>query len=257
MGHAVFSLLVALGVFAGCLGCWELGRRLGARREAKEGESDGPGMGAVEGAVFGLMGLLLAFSFSGAMSRWDTRRAQIVEETNDIGTAWLRLDLLPAEVQPELRELFRQYLDSRLGTYRKIPDWDAVRAELDHSAALQLEIWRKSVAACGTPEGERARILLLPALNAMIDITTTRTVAAMTHPPEVINAILIVLVLTSALMAGSAMRRAHAVGWAHLICFALAMSVAVYLILDLEYPRQGLIRIDDLDRILVDLRASM
>ena len=255
MGHAVFSLGLALGVFAGSLGCWEVGRRLAARRRAADG--DGPGMGAVEGAVFGLMGLLLAFSFSGAMSRWDTRRELIVEETNDIGTAWLRLELLPAAAQPELRELFRRYLDSRIATYRLVPDVQAIQAELARSAALQQEIWTKSIAACTTPEGERARILLLPALNAMIDITTTRTVAAMTHPPVVINAILVLLVLVSSLMAGSAMSRVHAVGWAHVICFALAMSVAVYLILDLEYPRQGLIRIDAHDQILIDLRATM
>lgn len=257
MGYALQSLAIALGVFAGSLGCWELGRRLALRRLARAGEGDAQGMGAVEGAVFGLMGLLLAFSFSGAMTRWDARRAQIVEETNDIGTAWLRLELLPAAARSELRELFRRYLDSRLETYRLIPDMDAARAEVARSAALQQEIWTKAVAACSTPEGERARILLLPALNAMIDITTVRTVAAMTHPPEVINAILILLVLLSALLVGSVMTRAHSIAWAHVLSFAFAMSVAIYLILDLEYPRHGLIRIDALDQILVDLRATM
>ena len=129
--------------------------------------------------------------------------------------------------------------------------------ELARADALQKEIWAHAVAACSTPEGERARVLLLPALNDMIDITTTRTVAAKTHPPTVINALLIGLVLASSLMAGSAMADERSRGWLHMLGFALAMSVSVYMIFDLEYPRQGLIRIDAIDQILVDLRATM
>jgi len=65
------------------------------------------GSGAIEGAVFGLMGLLIAFTFFGAAARFDTRRAMVIEEANNIGTAWLRLDLLPVSAQPPLREKFR------------------------------------------------------------------------------------------------------------------------------------------------------
>ena len=68
----------------------------------------------MEGAVFALLGLLVAFAFSGAATRFDTRRQLIVEETNAVGTAYVRLDLLPAEVQPTLRARVRQYLATRL-----------------------------------------------------------------------------------------------------------------------------------------------
>jgi len=66
------------------------------------------GAGAVEGSVFGLLGLLIAFTFSGAAFRFDARRQLAVEETNAIGTAYLRLDLLPADKQPALRDSFRR-----------------------------------------------------------------------------------------------------------------------------------------------------
>jgi len=72
------------------------------------------GIGTIEGAVFGLLALLVALTFSGAAARFDTRRQLIVEETNDIGTAYLRLDLLPPSAQPALRESFRQYVGMRL-----------------------------------------------------------------------------------------------------------------------------------------------
>ena len=86
----------------------EVGRRL--RRQ----HADAVVSSAIEGAIFGLFGLLLAFTFSGAVSRFDTHRQLLTQEANDIGTAYLRLDLLPAQTQPELRQLFRDYTTSRL-----------------------------------------------------------------------------------------------------------------------------------------------
>src|SRR5215213_4102087 len=133
----VFSAIL----FVGVLLLVAVGRRIGNRKLAEEGESATKGFGAVEGAVFGLLGLVLAFLFSGALGRFDARRGLVVEEANDIGTAWLRLDLLPSEAQPVLRELFRRYLDSRIAVYEKLPDQDASEMELARSNALQRDIW--------------------------------------------------------------------------------------------------------------------
>lgn len=181
MSPILLGLLVALGMFLGMLALLETGRQLGLRRLAEDPEAARAGGGAVEGAVFGLMALLIAFTFSGAASRFDVRRALVVEEANDIGTAWLRLDLLPVTAQPPLREKFRQYVDARLAFYARLPEAAAARSELTRSAALQTEIWKGAVAACRDSGSTTAPMLLLPALNQMFDITTTRTVAARTH----------------------------------------------------------------------------
>jgi hypothetical protein len=100
-------------------------------------------------------------------------------------------------------------------------------------------------------------MLLLPALNAMIDISTTRTMAGQVHPPPVIFAMLCVLVLASALLAGFSMAGPQPRSWIHMRVFALIMAVTVYVIIDLEYPRLGLIRVDAVDQVLVDLWESM
>jgi hypothetical protein len=84
--------------------------------------------------------LILAFSFSGALTRFDVRRHLVVEEANDIGTAWLRIALLPSDAQLQMRDLFRRYLDSRIEVYRQVSNMDAVKAELARSANLQSEI---------------------------------------------------------------------------------------------------------------------
>ncbi len=257
MDYAFAASLMALGLFLGMLLLLEVGRRIGIRRMAKDPEGVRAGVGAVEGAIFGLLGLLIAFTFSGATSRFDVRRQLIVEETNAIGTAYLRLDLLPAAAQPGLRDPFRRYLDSRLEVYRKLPDIEAAKAELARANQLQGEIWAQAVAACRTDAPPQATMLLLPALNQMIDITTTRTMAAQMHPPNVIFLMLAGLALVSALMAGYGTAGGKTRSWIHMLGLAAVMAITVYVILDIEYPRLGLIRVDAFDQALVDLRQSM
>lgn len=257
MSYVPISILCTLGLLASILLMTEVGRRVGARRLARHGECAATGVSSIDGAVFALLGLLLAFTFSGAAARFDARRQLIVEESNDIGTAYLRLDLLPPAAQPELRELFRRYVDSRLSVYRKLPDLTAAKAELAYGADLQNQIWTRAVAGSRTADTPAPTMLLLPAINNMIDITTTRTIAGRTHPPAVVFVMLLILVLASSFLAGHAMAAGKHRGLLHMLCFAIVLSAAVYVILDYEFPRLGLIRIDAFDQLLVDVRAGM
>ncbi len=257
MAFTLVTIAIAVGLFVGMLLFMELGRRLGIRRLAAE--PDGVyGNSTIDAAVFAMMGLLLAFTFSGSASRFDARRMLIVEETNAIGTAYLRLDLLPAATQPPLRDLFRQYLDSRLETYKKWSDADAARQELAHSAEIQHQIWNQAIAATRIKGVQTATpVLLVPALNQMIDITTTRTMASQIHPPLVINIMLLGLELTCALLAGYGTARSRKRSWLHMVTFAGVMAAAVFVIVDIEYPRLGLIRVNAFDQALVALRNGM
>jgi hypothetical protein len=256
MNFVLINTLITVGLFIGMLLLLGIGRNMGARRRAIDPEGAQAGLGVVEGSIFGLMGLLLAFSFSGAASRFDSRKQLIVQEANDIGTAWLRLDLLPAAAQPALRDNFRRYLDSRLSVYRKLPDMDAARLELAKGTVLQGQIWTQALAASreGPPS---AAVLLLPVLNQMIDITTTRTMGAFTHPPTVIFVMLASLTLASSLIAGYGMAGSRKRSWVHMLVFAGLMAATFYIIIDLEFPRFGLLREDAFDQVLVDLRHSM
>jgi hypothetical protein len=263
MSHALIVLFFTFGLFLGMLLFLEIGRRAGLRRMKEDSGTAGEGVGAVDGAVFALLGLLIAFTFSGASSRFDARRQLIVEETNDIGTAYLRLDLLPTDLQPALRESFRRYLDARIEVYRKISEIAVGKESLSKEALvkaneLQTQIWRQAVAA-SRAEGASlaAPLLLLPALNAMIDITTTRTMATQMHPPTVVFVMLFGLALAASLLAGYGMIGSKVRSRFHMVGFALVMAVAVYVILDIEYPRLGLIRVDAFDQALIDLRESM
>ena len=254
MTFTLKALLLAVGLFAAMVILQELGRRFALRRAARDPEGARAGAGVVDGAIFALLGLLIAFTFSGAASRFDERRKLIVEEANAIGTAYLRIDVLPAAVRADLRESFRRYLDARLAVYRALPDLDAVKVERARADRLQQEIWSKAVAASA---GSPAAVLVLPALNQMIDITTTRTMAGQAHPPAIIFVLLCGLALLGALLAGDAMAAAKKRDWVHMAAYAFAVAGAVYVILDLEFPRLGFIRVDAFDAVLVELRASM
>src|SRR5262245_45094254 len=100
---SLWAVLISL-IFFAALAAMEWGWRIGRGRISRDGEASSSGTGTIDGAIFGLMGLLVAFSFSGAASRFDDRRNLILEESNTIGTAYLRLDLLPAEAQATLKE---------------------------------------------------------------------------------------------------------------------------------------------------------
>lgn len=258
MSYTFYTAIITIILFVGMLACLEVGRRVGIRRLADDPDGAQAGTGPIDGAVYALLGLLVAFTFSGAATRFDERRNLIVQETNDIGTAYLRIDLFPAAAQPAMRDLFRRYVETRLEVYRKFPDADAVQEALARSNGLQGEIWSQAVAAGKADAApQAATMLMLPALNAMFDITTTRTMATQMHPPIAIFALLFGLALASAVLAGYGMAGSRTRSWIHLIGYAAVMAVAVNIIIDLEYPRLGLIRVDSFDQALVDLRAGM
>ena len=149
---AVVGGSLALVVFFGILVSLAIGRRIGQRALARQSDAGLASAGSLETAVFALLGLLIAFTFSGALTRFDVRRGQVVDEANAIGTAYLRIDLLPPSAQPRLRETFKTYVDSRIVTYQKLPDLQAAQQELARSQALQADIWAQAVAATRLPE---------------------------------------------------------------------------------------------------------
>lgn len=259
MAFTLRTILVAAGMFVGMLVFLEIGRWLGVRERERAADREGAeaGIGAMEGAVFALFGLLIAFTFSGAMERFDHRRELIVDEANAIGTAYLRLDLLPAEAQPALRVLFRQYLESQLSLYHEVADPQAVKGELERATALQEAIWKQALEAARATGNPQVLMLVASSLNAMIDSAATRVAAARKHTPKAIFGMLFVLAFASALLAGRSMAASQRRKWLHMLVFACAIATSVFVILNLEFPRLGLIRIEVADQALVDVLEGM
>lgn len=100
-------------------------------------------------------------------------------------------------------------------------------------------------------------MLLLPAVNQMFDIMAVRVAATQIHPPLIIYAMLIGLAFASALLSGYQSAGERAYDWVHKVAFAAIVAFTVYVILDIEYPRLGFVRLDAIDHLLVNARAAM
>jgi hypothetical protein len=230
----------------------EAGRRIGRRRLQDDPAGAQSGVGAIEGAVFALMGLLIAFTFSGASSRFDARRQLLLQETNAIGTAWLRLDLLPPDARAREQDYFRRYTELRLEVTRAAASKPT--PELD---TLQQKIWSEAVDSVRKIPDPRVTQVLLPALNEMFDIATARYVAVLTHPPGLIYGLLVLLALGCAMLAGHGMAGGKRRSQLHIVAFALSLLLSIYVSIELEFPRHGLVRLDKYDDALVRLREGM
>jgi hypothetical protein len=254
----ILVLFFVVGLFFAMVFLLELGRRFGQAKFNADPEGSQKGITAIEGSVFGLLGLIIAFTFSGALTRFDGRKQLITREVNSIGTAYLRIDLISVEDQPKMRELFRNYLDSRLERAQEVDDTADVNAIIRKTARIAGEMWHLAVISCQKPNASvDATKLLLPAMNEMFDIATERFVATKTHPPLVIFYLLSAMCLLSAFLAGYGMSGAKGRKFMHMVIFAFIMAITVYVIIDIEYPRRGFIRVDNIDKIFIDLRRSM
>jgi hypothetical protein len=132
---------------------------------------------------------------------------------------------------------------------------EAARTEYARSAALQNEIWVGAVAA--SREVPSAPVIVLPALNAMFDIATSRLAATQMHPPMIVYVVLAVISLVCGFLVGYEMGATEAPSRAHMLVLAAILAFTFYVILDFEYPRLGVIRIDDFDRLIAEVRATM
>ena len=167
MHPIVLSILFAAVIFGGILACMRIGWKVGRKRFLALGEDGQSGLGAIDGAVFGLMGLLIAFTFTGAASRFDARRELVTQHVNAIGTAWLRLDLLAEPGCGKAREGFRQYVDTLLQIVRQGGDPAALRKSFARLNSLQDEIWQVLVHETKTDKSLPLAQAILPPANEM------------------------------------------------------------------------------------------
>lgn len=254
--HVMLELAVLAGVLL-LLVAHEAGFRAGRRALARDGEDAGKGLAVTEGAVFGLLGLLIAFTFSGSVARLDARRALVAEEANAISTSYLRLDLLGPELSAPIRPLYRAYLDQRIAQAKVADDAPWRPGALRAVEAMQARIWAATVAALERKGQPQLAAPVLGPLNAMIDITTTRRMAAMMHPPRLVFVALVVVTVLGALLAGYARGLSGRRSLLHAGIFVLALGGTIYAVVEMEYPRLGLVTIDRADVVLADLRGTL
>lgn len=247
------SELIAVLLFIVILFVNWLGFRFRERQAKRNPNVVRDGAGATEGALLGLMALMLAFSFNSASSKFDVRRDVIVEEANNIGTAILRCDLYPDSIRNLFRADFKKYVEARINYYDAGDDADKIAVALRETNIYSGNIWRRAAYLFQIPEYRMRSRQIIPVINSMIDIVTTRDVGRVAKVPPVILEVLLLLTIISGFLTGysqSAKRRNIIM----IFGFAVMTTITVYLILDLDRPRRGILNLDAAEQKVVELR---
>lgn len=237
------SFLIVSGLFILMVLAMEIGFRSGLRKQAKATEAITQA-NAVLVSMLGLLALLLAFTFSAALQRYEDRSRTVVAEANAIGTTYLRARLLPLGMQDEVRALLRQYLDVRIQEGRVDSTEPELHESLLHQAKLmEARLWSHAVKAAELDKSVVTSGLFIQSLNELIDTSTTRNAALNRQVPEIVLLLMFAtIIMTTATLGYASGIAGHRVT---LAAFVLVMLIAlvVYLIIDLDRPRRGAIQV--------------
>ncbi|MEN9685086.1 MAG: hypothetical protein RLZZ28_872 [Bacteroidota bacterium] len=212
------------------------------------------GLGPLEGSMFGLLALILAFTFGMSGSRFDARRTIVVQEANDIGTAILRADLYPDSTKLAFKKDFSGYLESRIAFYEAKLDEKTIRQAALQEKKFGKLLWERAAANSRNPALFVASNSMIPALNAIFDTSTSRDAALNAKVPDPIIWLLIILSICCSFFAGLEVPLDKKVNWLTIFGFGLFSIMVIYVILDLDRPRSGLITTDRNQQYIYALR---
>lgn len=233
---------ILLGSVLAFLLAAEVGYRVGSWRGTRTSEEAMADLGVALGGLLGLLGLLLAFTFGMAGARHDDRRMLVIEEANALGTAWLRTDLVPEPMRAQAREALRAYTQLRVEAAiqgnRKQAEQVVARSE-----QLQRPLWNAAVdAAAAAPSPSTA--LFVSAVNEVIDMHGRRVARGLRNPiPPVILATLYAVSILVVLALGFSRALAGDRNAVATTLLAVILAVVLGLILDLDRPAGGLLRV--------------
>ncbi len=240
------SALIVGVLFMCMLGALELGYRAGRHRAHRTTESWQAQVNALEGAMLGLLALILSFTFSLALQRYDRRSAAVVNEANAISTAYLRLDLLHDGIRETARATLRDYIDSRVEESRATLADSAARLRLlTDSSGLIDKLWSQAMTATVADDRMATSGAYVQALNSLIDALAATNAALDQHVPEVVLYLLFATFAASVASVGFASGIAAHRPPAVVVVLALLVVMITFIIIDLDRPRRGLIRIDN------------
>ena len=250
------SILIASVLFVSMLLLIEAGYRLGLAAAPGTSESSRTHINAVQTSLLGILALLLAFTFSLALQRFDSRSAAVVDEANAIGTAYLRTQLLPVSVRNDARQGLRNYLDLRVAAGVISLDNPAEREALLAKSTQSLDaLWRHAMQAAEVDARQVTSGLFIQSLNEVIDSFARRDAALNKHVPEVVLFLLYgVFIVTGGIIGYTCGIAGHRPSFVSYTMVTLIVLL-VFIIIDLDHPRRGLIKVSQ--KSLTDLHAAI
>lgn len=252
--YHVPAWIIALTLLVGIFCCFMLGERIGNYRKKKFPHAKAEGVGPLEGALLGLLALLLSFTFSMSAARYEKRLTTTTEEAGDIHTAVLRADLYPDSIRAEFRKDFQQYVEARIA-YHTVGSSEAKTLHaLKDAEHISGRIWQRATSLSrSAPNVVMPHSMMIQALNGMIDAVHTREVARLARVPDLILWLLIILTLLGSMIIGYS-KKESGKDWVVLTIYALMTVITIYTVIDLDRPRRGFIKTDIAHEKIFELR---
>jgi len=250
------SFLIVSVLFVSLLVAIEAGYRIGLNRESNLAESYKTQVNALQASLLGILALLIGFTFSLSLQRFDSRSEAVVDSANAIGTAHLRAKLLPSSIRDDAQNLLQEYLDLRVQAGRVSLNRQDERDPLLVKAGQTLdELWRYAQRSVEEDGGPVTSGLFVQSLNEVIDSYGSRDAVLKRHVPEIVFFILfITFIMTGALVGYASGLSGNRVSFASYI-LVLLIVLLVFIIIDLDRPRRGLITVSQDS--FTDLQASI
>jgi len=230
------SLFLALVVIAHC------GYLRGRHRRPQKSDGDSSQLSILQSSVLGILALLLGFTFSMAISRYELRVSLVVQESNAIGTTNLRAQMLPEPYRQTATTAIREYVDARLRIYQRV-DPQLIVEDESREHKLQNQLWSVAVGAMQQDPHSIPTGLFIATLNDTIDLQAKRDAALHNHVPE---RALVLLMLVAACAMGLV---GFGYGWSdhedlgQIAVISAVISLVILIIIDLDRPSRGLIRV--------------
>jgi len=234
----VIMLASALLIFA----MSEAGFQLGRRRGAVEGGRD-PSI-LVQTSAFTVLALLLGFSFSLALGRYDGRRSALLREANAINATYLRAQMLDAKTASLERADLRAYIEQRLAYARSDADPQQRQRADARSTMLQRHMWGLATAAAQRDPHSTMVPLYISALGDAIALSREEAAILNAHIPDVVIVWLLLIAFIASAMMGYGFGREGKRALVFKAIFAVMVALVFGLVLDLDRPQRGLIRIN-------------
>ncbi len=247
-----YSLLtIFLASLAIILAGSEIGRQFGVRA-AGRGRNSLP---TLEGAIFGMLALIVGFTFAMALSRFEARRDAVLSEANAIGTTALRARLLPEPYRPAVLKLLQQYVKIRLDITQRSVSRTELAAAIDRSNALQQALWQQAMAVAAKDNGMVPTGLFIQALNDMIDDQERRSTALRNRVPNIVMLALFGMAAIASAFAGYASGLEARRTRLPIYISGFLITGVILLILDLDRPNVGFIEVSQ--QPMIDTAASI
>jgi hypothetical protein len=247
------SWALGLLLFAVALGATGVGLLVGRHLRDRSDIVREP-FAALQAALLGVVGLILAFGLALAVGRYESRRGAVVEEANAIGTTYLRAQTLAEPYRTASLERLVRYTDTSIRLSRSVPNSSSADEAVADGQELQRELWALAGEALDSAPTASAPRLYVETLNEMIDMQTVRVSALNNRVPPAV----LWLEIAGAAVALGLLAAYLAILGRGVVAVLLAAGLVTLLLLvtfDLDRPTRGLIRVPATP--LTDLRASM